>query len=380
MKKIFLKSLLVFTSSLIFICCSARLENNNPIHEHARTDELQLEKNDSIKFPLDSITTVFTTASQYNDDMETYSFLSQNNTICSYSYKDKKLIYKVDLHKINGGTEFLIKNNDTIYVYNGKSHSISLINYHGDIIKTFHVKSDIKSFPSPLTGVAPMLVRGDNIIISGSLYGETINDNENDRKVSYIYNIKSNKTVSTAPYSSLYYSHNWGSGLLRWVYSTESPKENVMLFSFPADHFIYENLIGNNKLKPHYAGSKYFDKIPSYNRSKAVFFNTDEATKYFAESNSYANILYDKYNKVYYRIAELKTKYNGMPGWKKEISIIILNANFQIVGETLIGKVHGTNNYSLFVNKHGLHLQSNKKDENFMFFDIYKLTKKIKKR
>jgi hypothetical protein len=361
---------------MLFICCTEKIENENPIHEYARTDEFQLEKSDSIKFPLDSITSDVTTASQYNDDMETYSFLSQNNTICSYNYNDKKLIYKVDLHKIDGGIEFLIKNNDTIYVYNGKPHSISLINYRGNVKKRFYIKSDIKSFPSPLTGVAPMLLRGDNIIISGSLYGETLNDNENDRKVSYIFNMKSNKTVSTVPYSSLYYSHNWGSGLLRWVYSTESPKGNFMIFSFPADHFIYENRIGDNKLIAHYAGSRFIDKIPSFNRSKATFFKMDEATKYFAESNSYANILYDKYNKVYYRIAEQKAKYNGMPGWKKEISIIILNTNFQIIGETFIGKLHGTNNYSLFINKHGLHLQSDKTDENFMFFYVYKLTKK----
>ena len=76
MKIKYFNPLLVFTSSLLLICCSKTLENVNPIHEYARTDEFQLKKSDSIKFPLDSITSNITTASQYNDDMETYSFLS----------------------------------------------------------------------------------------------------------------------------------------------------------------------------------------------------------------------------------------------------------------------------------------------------------------
>jgi hypothetical protein len=173
-------------------------------------------------------------------------------------------------------------------------------------------------FPSPATGISPLIIDGDKIVVSGNMSGEYIDENENNRPVSYIFDIRTEQIEYIVSYPKLYNDYNWGGGLFRWVYS-------------------------------------------------------DDKTKYFVENHSYSNVIYDMYNDVFYRIAELKIEYNGLPGWRKKLSIIILNSDFNIVGETQIGDSHApTYRYTMFVTSKGLHIQQ-KSDEDQMLFNIYKL-------
>jgi len=103
------------------------------------------------------------------------------------------------------------------------------------------------------------------------------------------------------------------------------------------------------------------------------YINSDISTKYFVENHSYSNIIYDKYNNVYYRIAEMKSKYNGLPAWNKEIAVIILDEQLNKIGETFIGKCHSCNIFTMYVNKKGLHIQKENAHEDSMDFSVYKL-------
>ena len=67
----------------------------------------------------------------------------------------------------------------------------------------------------------------------------------------------------------------------------------------------------------------------------------NQTLKAICEMASYQNILYDKYRKVYYRFAypetELESNLNYMQilhNGKKEFSIIILDEDLNIIGET----------------------------------------------
>ena len=102
----------------------------------------------------------------------------------------------------------------------------------------------------------------------------------------------------------------------------------------------------------------------------------------FCEAPMYWHIMYDKYRDVYYRFAEMPYKlasnespYDEPKG--KEFSIIVLNADFEIIGETKFpGKKYF---YKMsFVGKEGLYISENNLanpqfDENKLVFTCFKI-------
>lgn len=141
-----------------------------------------------------------------------------------------------------------------------------------------------------------------------------------------------------------------GGGLYRWVYACYNSKENKYIVSFPADHNIYK-VYTTGITGEFYAGSNFIDEIEFLDTPKWIPINSEEKTKHFVENHSYANIIYDKWREVYYRIAEIKTKYENKMGWQKEISVIILNKNLKIIGETKIKECNHNYRYAIFVYK-----------------------------
>jgi hypothetical protein len=265
-------------------------------------------------------------------------------------------------------------------LYNYNQNAIYLINSSGEIKNNFHIDHTAKYFPSPITGISPLIVDGDKVVISGNISGEYIDENEDNRPISYIFDTKTKQTEYIVSYPKLYYDYNWGGGLFRWIYSTYNSSKKMIVYSFPADHFIYTINLFNKKINSYYAGSKYINHISSLPQRKLRVIDSDDKIKHFVENHSYSNVIYDMYNDVFYRIAEFKTIYNEVPGWKKKLSIIILNNDFNIVGETQIVENHAlTYRYTLFVTSKGLHIQQ-ESDEDQMLFNIYKcyFTKNIK--
>ena len=102
------------------------------------------------------------------------------------------------------------------------------------------------------------------------------------------------------------------------------------------------------------------------------------------ETPKYWHIMYDKYRNVYYRFAEMPYKlasnespYDEPKG--KEFSVIVLNADFEIIGETKFpGKKYF---YKMsFVGREGLYISENNLanpqfDENKLVFTCFKIKK-----
>lgn len=100
------------------------------------------------------------------------------------------------------------------------------------------------------------------------------------------------------------------------------------------------------------------------------------------ENPRYWHIMYDKYRNVYYRFAEMPYKlapnespYDEPKG--KEFSVIVLNADFEIIGETRFpGKKYF---YKMsFVGREGLYISENNLenpqfDENKLVFTCFKI-------
>lgn len=366
-----MKIVLICLISLIVAACSS-VFHQNPTNKE-RLNDFCLILYDSISFSLDSITSNITKASEYNNENEFFSFLSHNHEILVFDYLRRKEVKRISSKGLDV-TSYTIRNLDSIIVLDYSKKAIFLINSLGDILQKYNIRSSISYPPFPVTKIAPIIFKRDKIIFTGNFSGEYIDETKNNRPVTGIYDMKTKEIVYAVSYPQIYRDYNYGSGLFRWVYATYNDSLNTMVYSFPADHNLVTASNNFAETQVYYAGSKYIDGIYSLSQKKFMPLGSEEKIRHFAENHSYANILYDKFRNVYYRIVEIKTKYEGMPGWSKDISVIILDNNFKIIGETLIGSINSVNRYTIFVNEKGLHLLQNS-DEDFMTFLIYRLQK-----
>ena len=99
----------------------------------------------------------------------------------------------------------------------------------------------------------------------------------------------------------------------------------------------------------------------------------------------YSKIMYDKFRKVYYRFAFPGNEYSNEPNLRQKaiyrpyFSIIILDENFNILGETVVTR-NTFHERSSFINKDGLyisesHVLNPNFDENKLFFRLFTLEK-----
>lgn len=366
-----MKNVIILTIVLTLSACSVKFHKNPPNQD--RGDEFKLVLCDSISFPLDSITSNLTSASMFDLKSNSLSFLSNNYEILVFDYLTQKETCRIPTKGIDV-TSYIIISYDTIFLLDYSRKSIVRINQSGKILETYPIPQTIRYSPLPVTKIAPLVVKDRKIIFTGSVSGEYLDETTENRLVTGIYDLDTRRIRYSVPYPQIYRDYNFGAGLFRWVYATYNDSLHCMVYSFPADHNI--QIVGNefSSTTEYLAGSKYVDGVNSLPKSKLSPLDSEEKIEQFARNHSYANLVYDKHEGVYYRIAEMKTIYEGMPGWKKEVSIIIINNQFRVVGETYLGGVSSTNRYVCFVNNAGLHIMK-KSNEDCISFDIYKLMK-----
>ena len=128
------------------------------------------------------------------------------------------------------------------------------------------------------------------------------------------------------------------------------------VYSFYFDETIYIASQDHDSIKEVKVKSKYIDKVRLLDDYGNLTF-TDAC-----ENPNYGNLLFDKYRNVYYRIAypetEIEKEVKGMEllqYGRKNFSIIILDKNFNIIGETLFPD-YTYNSTVMFVREDGLYI------------------------
>ncbi len=128
------------------------------------------------------------------------------------------------------------------------------------------------------------------------------------------------------------------------------------VYSFYFDETIYIASQDHDSIKEVKVKSKYIDKVRLLDDYGNLTF-TDAC-----ENPNYGNLLFDKYRNVYYRIAypetEIEKEVKGMEllqYGRKNFSIIILDKNFNIIGETLFPD-YTYNSTLMFVREDGLYI------------------------
>lgn len=134
------------------------------------------------------------------------------------------------------------------------------------------------------------------------------------------------------------------------------------LYSFDTEDSLFTLLADFSKKQSYKAKSRYIDKV-KIEPLKGMDLNL--ALKRNCEIASYGNIVYDKYRQVYYRFAypdvELdknEANYMDILHWGgKQFSIIILDKNLNVIGETLFPE-YTYNSRLFFITKDGLYLSA----------------------
>ena len=127
------------------------------------------------------------------------------------------------------------------------------------------------------------------------------------------------------------------------------------IYSFYYDENIYVTSVDHQTIQKIPVKSEYVNKITLPGEQTAQPID-------FCENSWYGNMLYDKYRKVYYRIAYPKTTIEKgirpmelLAFGRKNFSIIILDKNFNKIGETLFPD-YTYNPGIMFIDEDGLYI------------------------
>ena len=322
------------------------------------------------------------------DSIEYLSFLNYSlNQILFYDFKTSKFLFKIALkkegpHGIGVASGFFIKDLDNIYISSYNYPGLIKIDINGNIIqKIIYGKTNdgyqiLPSYaPSSYPSLEPVVLDG-NIFICQKASPQFNEIHKTPLTVSI--DTVSKKSFSY-PFKFDIFKQNDNKNKINSTLFSRIYNDSSFIYSPFTDEFIYITSIDHSKIKKIKIKSKYIDD-PSKEQTKIP----QKGAKENLELARYGNLIYDKYRDVYYRFAYHKTTLDEKTNWvgravygRKKFSIIILNSDFQIVGETLFPE-EIYNSYVAFIHKDGLYLckdyQMNfEQSEDFATFELLKL-------
>lgn len=374
--------LLIFSYS-----CSNQITINNDNIQN-RHEDVKLVKD--YKFDTIYITKTLThipVISQiYNNKNNIEYIMWDHNNLFYFDYNTGNLLKKKLLDhkcgKLNSFSGFTVHSLDSIFIYNYWGGTLYLLDSTARILNKWNMLSLEKKYKYPVyprtIGYSPIIFYNNNIILSGSNYGHTVGAKAKDNPISLRLNLTDSTIICTNSYPEHYRKANFGGEHCKLVYHTLG-KDQSIIYSFPMDHYLYYYTDKSDSLQRVYAGSKYIQNIKSsdlpYSKMKE---DNKKGIQYYVSQSSYANIIYDKYKNLYYRIAEYPIK-----NWQinsrtfiKPFSIIILDQNFNIIGESEIIDNESYNRDNIHCIPEGLIIQKYNSNEDIIIFSLFKLQKK----
>ena len=376
---------------LIFMSCHSAKKNNTE-----RQNEVELVAEKQLVFPLDE-QTYYLSKSMFQFEENGKEYLHFENTqkslydIVIFDIENKQIAKRIPLHKTgpNGlpavfgsrpspGSQYILVAQNNI-------SRISSINDKGEVIRNYNFQTPESQFTS---------------LHLGSYYNTSgfVKDSCLFLKIGIP---KPDMKREDWPKTHMFASLDLKTGKIKWTPIFYPPifkeeYENIdggYGFSYDYNYkesrlvcgfFGYDSLMVTDNLKHirwYNAKSKYLKSMkPKLGNAMAGINSIIE----FCETPKYWHIMYDKYRDVYYRFAEMPYKlapnespYDEPKG--KEFSVIVLNEDFEIIGETKFpGKKYF---YKMsFVGREGLYISENNLenpqfDENKLVFTCFKIKK-----
>lgn len=341
------------------------------------SDSLTLIKDRIVSFNVDTNSRNFTLIQSFYKDSISY-FANRNeftNTIDFYNYDSGDLEKRLALQneEPNGITSlkgFYIHNLDSIFAFSGRDNIIHLYNfegvlkkyyqmpYDGSYVITTHIFSDMYYDDSSIyfaySAIYPLQqIKDTSTIVSFNL------ENESLERIGPKYT----QFITDHNFLPTQYTRNFSKG-----------HDNKLLIKIVAFPLTYVYDIKSRKTKAYLVKSKYHKtKIEPWDGKE------DKDATYMKAT--YYKVSYDPYRMVYYHLFSMDTPYFNENGEKntfddKQMSVIITDTSFRVVGEKLLDK----NTYfrNMLVSEEGLLISTanayNKEEnESEIRFQLFKL-------
>lgn len=319
-----------------------------------------LEKTDeTISFPIDTDTkNNFNIYSIYKDKdgKEYFTFQNhENNTIHFYDLKQQKPAFRITppqegSNGVGRTFGYYIQNLDSIYVFSLYENTLYVINKDCELLEK-------KSFPELGRSKFMATAFQTPVRLGGTLH-TCIEPNRwiDHDPVSAALDMDT-KEIKKLPFD---YPDYPGSEVKLKRYGMEASFSRCydgehFVYSFHYDENIYVATPEHDSIRKVPVKSKYFDRVQLPDELTA-------SPEDFCRNAWYNNLLYDPYREVYYRIAyPPSTLDKGIRSMellqfgRKNFSIIILDKNFRILGETLFPD-NTYNPQIIFVRPEGLYI------------------------
>jgi len=376
-----LKAYILFVF-LPFIVSACNQENASQSTKHVHTHTLIPSKN--LNFPIDSLTNITSVYMDYymNEKGDCYLVWlnTPNSHIHFYNLKTKKRDWVIPFQGGNNGTDaigslgaFAIKNKDSIVVLSKKKNKLYVADFNGKILHKAELKAGTIQLLMSIHNYKRMaLLPPNKIIYHKSPFIKAELGGYWNFAMTFCYDLKTQKYDSVYKYDGKTSKDVYSAGhSYTGFYPT---KKGSYLYSMGTDkEIVVTDLKGKVEYK--YAASKYNTKsIPKITKG-----HTDkEGDEFYANNYAYRHIIYDEYRDVYYRFAlHPNENMNEDYDHGKPFSIIILDKEFKIIGETeVIKSFYYYDNF--FVAHEGLYISNNHKNnpnlkEDILSFQLFKL-------
>ena len=298
---------------------------------------------------------------------------SQNKKYFVYYNSSRRLLYWLDYQtgmvvedktisipaEVSNAKFFALSPDSILILDYGRTTTLYLLEVHRDVVNWVRYILGTSKGSTLGTREEPYISNGNEIFLTGIFVDETV-DKPGVNFLCYSYNFQTKlyRAVSEIDYPPDYYRYHWGGGIMRFVHSKACYHKKNILYSFPISHDVHVYDVSGKKITKYDGGSSLIENILPYSRQKSTNpAGSVDYLKYNFEQPSYYSVLYDPRHKLYYRLAGLPSEnfdIKDVTTYKKSLSVIIFDDNFQFLGETLLGDMYHPQN--AFVNEKGLHI------------------------
>jgi hypothetical protein len=327
------------------------------------------------------------------DGIMYFTFLNNfNNSIYFYNYNTHLFVKKISWEKnglkgISALTGYHIKSLDSIYFYNKSKVEIILSNDKGIILTKISLRGTGRDSKWGLRypqyypqSVRPFIETSHEILLTGFFFGSVPESILSEFKFTARIDFKTNRLRFSHTYPALLYGSdfNWEGDLFTEVYSDLHPDGDKLIISFPVSHDLYLADLKTSEYQKVYAGSNFAGTIYSLNK-RPRHSSGEELLSNIVKQDEYTAIKYDRYHKVYYRfLLKAAPEASNRREWKeKPIAVIIMDENFNYLGETVIGTGEDWYWQNSFVTREGLNIEYIEKDpeEKYLTLKIFTIKK-----
>ena len=333
-----------FNILILFFSCNSNTRNNSEVIQNKSSYDFDLVQKEIIYFPLDSVSKFDLRSLHVVEDFSQNKYFVYLNTnksrIYFYDFETKEIrsIIEIDEDGPSGISSEIqglhVISMDSIFV--ADEYNIYLINRNGEVVDREMFRG-ARDFTFTLEGGTK-----SNIVFNNNHMYLSI-ASELDPYLLESFLVKDQVLLdfdwSTKKYSTHFdfpeiYSQKLFPINYSYIYFTYNPKHNYFAFSFPADDYVQiKDMKGKENAV--YAGSKSANEIKDL--SEVEYFEDFMVyTKHYLTNISYGPIYWDPHREVYYRFVELpisEQDFNSK-NWFKKCSIILLDKDFNIIGET----------------------------------------------